>query len=247
MPHHSHLGGDGLPAVQAGTGGASEAAPRKKRGPALWRGAAKRTVRPTEGVTIAGLAPLARGSRPTVAGSTRVLQRKRRQPDSGGEEEEVEVTGAREQPKKSRQAPPGAVSDVKKENERYAKLEQVMSLVRDRVTTKEKKIEILQRESAAKQSEIKRLEGEVARLEAEGSRAAAAAVESYKQSAEHKKPSKEAPPTTSTAPTAAPGPGVRSGSGESGEPPEGDSQRTPTQSEVSRAGFLEPTPGWMAQ
>ncbi|XP_040367088.1 uncharacterized protein LOC121050570 [Rosa chinensis] len=158
------------------------------------------------------------------------------------------------------------------QNEQYAKLEQDMSLVRDRVTTKEKKIEILQRESAAKQAEIKRLEGEVARLEAEGSRAAAAAVESYKQSAEHKKalndaakagalanvemlrqkgaidwakaampvvqPSKEAPPTTSTAPTAAPGPGVRLGSGESGEPPKGDSQRTPTQSEASRAGFL---------
>ncbi|XP_024171990.1 translation initiation factor IF-2-like [Rosa chinensis] len=218
---------------------------------------------------------------PSVEEKASILPLKRLQPDSG-DEEEVEVTGAREQPKKSRQAPPGAVADVAEErdlgktqekladveqrlakadcdaadargkpnfaierhldqNERYAKLEQDMSLVQDRVTAKEKKIEILQRESAAKQAEIKRLEGEVARLEAEGSRAAAAAkgaIDSAKAAMPVVQPRKEAPPTTSTAPPAASGPGVLSGSGESGEPPEGDSQRMPTQSEESRAGFL---------
>ncbi|XP_024197205.1 uncharacterized protein LOC112200403 [Rosa chinensis] len=131
MPHHSHLGGDGLPAVQGETGAASEAAPRKERGPAIRRGVAKKTVRPTEGVTIAGLEPSRGGARAAAAGAS-------------------------------------------------------MPVVQ---------------------------------------------------------PSKEASPTTSTAPTAAPTAspghvGARSGSGESGGFPEGDSQRTPTQSEMSRAGFL---------
>jgi hypothetical protein len=54
------------------------------------------------------------------------------------------------------------------------------------MAAKEKKIDILQRESAARQGEVKRLEGEVIRLRDDGSRVAAAAVEKFKQSAEYK-------------------------------------------------------------
>ncbi|XP_040362699.1 uncharacterized protein LOC112163902 [Rosa chinensis] len=393
MPHHSHVGGDGLPAVQAGTGVVSEAVPQKERAPATRRGVHNKIVLPAEVVTIAGLELPMRGSRPAPAGSTWVLQRKRRQNDSGGEEEDdVEITGARQQ-KKARQAPPKALADVAKEvavsdldsfavyaeflndgereflyhlcerlgfsgsrprfdqspfntafghisvglhemflvaskqprverelreevaglqrdlgeaqdrladverrltkadcdaadargklvvaierdlerNDQFSKLEQDMSLLQDRVAAKDKKVEILQREFAASLAEVKRLEGEVARLGAEGSRAAAAAMESFKQSTEYKKalteaakagalanvemlqqkgtidwakasmpvvpPAKDAPPAKGIAPSQVDG--ARSGSGESGTYPADDSQRTPTQSEVSHAGFLE--------
>ncbi|KAM5586323.1 hypothetical protein ABKV19_005303, partial [Rosa sericea] len=231
MPHHSHLGSDGSPVVQAGTGMASGAAggskgpaavPLKERVPANQRGPHKeKTVPPAETVTVAGLEPPLRGSRPGPAGSTRGLQRRRRQNDSGGEEEgDVETIGARQQ-KRARQAPLKAPRELREEvkglqrelgeakdrladverrlskadcdaadargklavaverdlerNNHVSKLEQDMSLLRDRVAAKDKKVEILQRESAARLTEVKRLEGEVARLGAEGSRAAAAA------------------------------------------------------------------------
>ncbi|XP_062023084.1 uncharacterized protein LOC133739350 [Rosa rugosa] len=111
MPHHSHLGADGSPVVQEGTGvgrGASgwSKAPaatvqQKERQPANCLGPQK------EKVTVAVLEPQ-RGARPATAGSTRVvLQRKRRQNDSDGEEEtdDAETIGARQQ-KRVRQAPP---------------------------------------------------------------------------------------------------------------------------------------------
>ncbi|XP_062022036.1 uncharacterized protein LOC133738491 [Rosa rugosa] len=71
-------------------------------------------------------------------------------------------------------------------NDQVSQLEQDKALLQERVTAKEKKIDILQRESAARQGEVKRLEGELTRLRDDGSRAAAAAVESFKQSAEYK-------------------------------------------------------------
>ncbi|XP_024198104.1 uncharacterized protein LOC112201461 [Rosa chinensis] len=142
MPHHSHLGGDGLPAVQVGTGAASKEAPRKERAPTIRRGVPKKMA----------------------------------DCDAADARGKLNV----------------AIERHLEQNELFAKLEQDTSLLRDRVTAKEKKVEILQRESAAKQAEIKRLEGEVARLEAMGDRAAAAAVKSYKQSAEYKKALNEA-------------------------------------------------------
>ena len=77
-------------------------------------------------------------------------------------------------------------------NDQVAKLERDMSLLQERVAAKDKKIDILQRESAARLIEVKKLEGEVARLRAEGSCAAAAAVEAFKQLADYKNAMTEA-------------------------------------------------------
>ncbi|XP_061995718.1 uncharacterized protein LOC133713701 [Rosa rugosa] len=74
--------------------------------PANRRGSQKeKMVSPAETVTVAVSEPQ-RGSRPATAGSTRVvLQRKRRQNDSGGEEDDAETIGARQQ-KRVKQASP---------------------------------------------------------------------------------------------------------------------------------------------
>ncbi|XP_062001968.1 uncharacterized protein LOC133719811 [Rosa rugosa] len=72
-------------------------------------------------------------------------------------------------------------------NERVSKLEQDVALLQERIAAKDKKLIIVQREPAARVTELKRLEGQVARLRAEGDTAAAAAVEAFKQSAEFKK------------------------------------------------------------
>ncbi|XP_061996915.1 uncharacterized protein LOC133714715 [Rosa rugosa] len=72
-------------------------------------------------------------------------------------------------------------------NDRVSKLERDVALLEERIAAKDKKLIIVQRESAARVTELKRLEGEVARLRAEGNTAAAAAVEAFKQSAEFKK------------------------------------------------------------
>ncbi|KAM5546409.1 hypothetical protein ABKV19_013357, partial [Rosa sericea] len=77
-------------------------------------------------------------------------------------------------------------------NDQVAKLERDISLLQERVAAKDKKIDILQRESSVRLTEVKKLEGEVACLRAEGSRAAAAAVEAFKQSADYKNAMNEA-------------------------------------------------------
>jgi hypothetical protein len=156
-------------------------------------------------------------------------------------------------------------------NDRVANLEQEVALLKERVAAKDKKLIIVQRESAARMTDLKRLEGEVARMKVEGGNAAAAAVESFKQSAEYKKALTEAtkagaianvellrrkgaidfakasqpdvPPVKNAPPekvAGVPKEGTRSGSGESGVRLAEGPQQTPppTQSEVSRAGFL---------
>ncbi|XP_062013932.1 rhomboid-like protein 19 [Rosa rugosa] len=111
MPHHSHLGDDGLPVVQAGASvaggkkGAATAASQKERVPANRRGPHKeRTLQPAETVIAPREEPPAKGPRAAV-GNPRALERKRRQIDSPDEEEgeDVETIGARHQ-KKARQA-----------------------------------------------------------------------------------------------------------------------------------------------
>ncbi|XP_062009668.1 uncharacterized protein LOC133726177 [Rosa rugosa] len=112
MPHHSHLGEDGLPVVQAGVpvaggkkGGAA-AGQQKDRMPANRRGPQKeKVVPPADTVIAAREEPPVRVTK-TAAGNQRAPERKRRQADSPDEEEgeDVEVIGSRRQ-KRARGAP----------------------------------------------------------------------------------------------------------------------------------------------
>jgi hypothetical protein len=72
-------------------------------------------------------------------------------------------------------------------NDRVIKLEEQITQLEERIAAKDKKLIIVQRESVARATELKRLEGQVARLTAEGDAAAAAAVEAFKRSAEYAK------------------------------------------------------------
>ncbi|XP_061990552.1 uncharacterized protein LOC133708975 [Rosa rugosa] len=97
MPHHSHLGADGLPSVQ-GDGNAgggkkgSSTVPQKERVVATRRGPQKERVVVPAGAaaTAVGRQP-PKGSRAAPAGDTRGILRKRRQCDSAGEEDDDET------------------------------------------------------------------------------------------------------------------------------------------------------------
>lgn len=68
-------------------------------------------------------------------------------------------------------------------NDHVSRLERDISLLKDQLAAKAKKVEILQQDSAAKSAEVKKLEDKVARLEAEKSHVETIAVEAFKQSA----------------------------------------------------------------